>query len=84
MFAALAAGETHITGLLEGADVLATARVMGQLGAAVSQEGPGAWRVHGRGIGALKEPEDILDFENSGTACRLTLGMLATHPITRI
>ena len=77
----LAAGETHITGLLEGADVLATARVMGQLGAVVTRNGPGAWSVYGRGIGALKQPEDILDFENSGTSCRLTMGVLATHPI---
>jgi 3-phosphoshikimate 1-carboxyvinyltransferase len=82
MLGLLAAGETRITGLLEGADVLATARVMGQLGAAVTRDGEGEWRVHGRGIGALKQPEDILDFENSGTSCRLALGMLATHPIT--
>ena len=82
MLGLLAAGETHITGLLEGADVLATARVMGQLGAVVSRDGAGEWRIHGRGIGALGEPGDILDFENSGTSCRLTLGMLATHPIT--
>ena len=81
MFALLTAGETRITGLLEGADVLATARVMRQLGAAVERLGEGTWRVHGRGIGALREPDDILDFENSGTSCRLTLGMLATHPI---
>jgi 3-phosphoshikimate 1-carboxyvinyltransferase len=82
MLGLLAAGETKITGLLEGADVLATARVMGQLGAAVARDGDGTWRIHGRGIGALREPADILDFENSGTSCRLTLGMLATHPIS--
>ncbi len=33
---ALARGETAIDGLLEGADVLATARAMGQFGAGVS------------------------------------------------
>jgi len=81
MLGLLAVGETRIAGLLEGADVLATARVMRQLGAAVEREGSGTWRIHGRGIGAVAEPDDVLDFENSGTSCRLTLGMLATHPL---
>jgi len=34
------------------------------------------------GEGALAEPENLLDLGNSGTAARLLLGMLATHPIT--
>jgi 3-phosphoshikimate 1-carboxyvinyltransferase len=79
---ALAAGETRIEGLLEGEDVLATARIVGQLGAAVERTGPGAWRVAGRGIGGLVEPDDLLDFGNSGTAARLLLGVLAGHPLT--
>jgi len=51
MFAALAIGETHIAGLLEGEDVLRTAAAMRALGAAVTQDGPGQWRVAGRGLG---------------------------------
>jgi 3-phosphoshikimate 1-carboxyvinyltransferase len=77
----LSVGETRISGLLEGADVLATARVCAQLGALVERMGEGAWQVHGRGIGALREPDDILDFENSGTAARLMMGAIAGHPI---
>jgi len=81
MFAALAIGETHIAGLLEGEDVLRTAAAMRALGAAVTQDGPGQWRVAGRGLGLLKEPEDVLDMGNSGTAARLLCGLLAGHDL---
>jgi len=81
MFGALAVGETRITGLLEGEDVLRTAAAMRALGAEVTQDGLGAWRVAGRGIGGLVEPADVLDMGNSGTAARLLCGILASHPI---
>jgi 3-phosphoshikimate 1-carboxyvinyltransferase len=81
MFGALAVGETRIQGLLEGEDVLRTAAAMRALGAEVVQEGPGAWRVAGRGIGGLQEPADVLDMGNSGTAARLLAGILASHPL---
>jgi 3-phosphoshikimate 1-carboxyvinyltransferase len=81
MFAALAIGETRITGLLEGEDVLRTADAMRALGAHITQDGPGAWRANGLGIGGLAEPADVLDMGNSGTAARLLAGILATHPI---
>ena len=81
MFGALAVGETRISGLLEGEDVLRTAAAMRALGAEVTQDGPGAWRVAGRGIGGLTEPADVLDMGNSGTAARLLCGILASHPI---
>src|SRR5687768_5067263 len=68
---ALAAGETRITGLLEGDDVMRTAAAVRALGAHVERTGPGSWRVHGRGIGGLSEPEDVLDLGNSGTGVRL-------------
>jgi 3-phosphoshikimate 1-carboxyvinyltransferase len=81
MFAALAVGETRIAGLLEGEDVLRTARAMRALGAEVIRDGDGMWRVAGRGIGGLVEPADVLDMGNSGTAARLLCGILASHPI---
>ncbi len=81
MFAALAVGETQITGLLEGEDVLRTASAMRALGAEVVREGAGRWRVAGRGVGGLREPEDVLDMGNSGTAARLLCGILATHDL---
>ena len=82
MLGALAIGRTEITGLLEGEDVLATAAALNSLGAQVARVGDGRWTVDGIGVGALAEPEDLLDLGNSGTAARLLLGMLATHPIT--
>jgi 3-phosphoshikimate 1-carboxyvinyltransferase len=79
MFGAMAVGETVITGLLEGEDVLRTAAAMRQLGAEVIQDGK-IWRVAGRGVGGLIEPADVLDMGNSGTAARLLSGILASHP----
>ena len=81
MFGALAAGTTRIEGLLEGEDVLRTAAAMRLLGAEVERLGEGAWRVAGRGVGGLTEPEDVLDMGNSGTAARLICGLLAGHPL---
>jgi len=51
MFGALAIGETRITGLLTGEDVLRTAAAMRALGAEVARDPDGTWRVAGRGIG---------------------------------
>ncbi len=81
MFGALAVGETRITGLLEGEDVLRTAAAMRALGAEVAHDPDGTWRVAGRGIGGLTEPADVLDMGNSGTAARLLCGILASHPL---
>src|SRR5580698_4041243 len=81
MFGALAVGETRITGLLEGEDVLRTAAAMRALGAEVSHDPDGTWRVAGRGIGGLTEPADVLDMGNSGTAARLLCGILASHKL---
>jgi len=79
MFGALAIGQTRISGLLEGEDVLRTAAAMSALGASISRDGAD-WLVSGRGIGGLIEPADVLDMGNSGTAARLLAGILATHP----
>ena len=79
---ALAVGETTISGLLEGDDVIHTGKAMAALGAKVARTGEGAWRVHGVGVGGLSEPSDRLDFGNSGTGCRLIMGAVAGCPIT--
>jgi 3-phosphoshikimate 1-carboxyvinyltransferase len=84
MFGALAVGETVIDGLLEGEDVLRTAAAMRALGAEIERDGAGRWHVWGCGIGALREPEDVLDMGNSGTGARLLLGILAGHPLTAV
>jgi 3-phosphoshikimate 1-carboxyvinyltransferase len=79
---ALAVGESRISGLLEGEDVLNTAKSMRALGAEVERTGPFAWSVRGVGVGGFAEPIGTLDFGNSGTGCRLVMGAVAGCPIT--
>ncbi len=79
---AMAVGETRITGLLEGEDVLDTARAMRAFGAQVTDHGGGAWSVHGVGTGGFAEPDHVIDCGNSGTGVRLIMGAMATSPIT--
>ena len=82
MLGALAVGETRISGLLEGEDVLATAAALGALGAEVNRLGDGLWQVFGRGVSGLSEPADVLDFGNAGTGARLMMGVLAGQQLT--
>lgn len=82
IFGAMAVGETKITGLLEGQDVLDTAKAMQAFGATVTQHGAGAWSVHGVGVGGFQEPADVIDCGNSGTGVRLIMGTMATTPMT--
>src|SRR5215471_596409 len=78
---ALAVGRTRISGLLEGEDVLNTAKAMQALGARVERIGEGAWRVNGVGVGGFAAPKDAIDCGNSGTACRLVMGAVGGCPI---
>jgi 3-phosphoshikimate 1-carboxyvinyltransferase len=79
---ALAVGETKITGLLEGQDVLDTGRAMEAFGAQVINHGGGEWSVHGVGVGGFGEPENVIDCGNSGTGVRLIMGAMATCDMT--
>ena len=78
---ALAVGETRVTGLLEGEDVLATAEAMRAFGAEVTRHGDGEWSVHGMGVGGWAEPDRVVDCGNSGTGVRLIMGAAATTDI---
>jgi 3-phosphoshikimate 1-carboxyvinyltransferase len=82
LLGAMAVGESRITGLLEGADVLATAAALTALGVDIEHGSDGIWRVHGVGVAGLAEPDRQLDLGNSGTGARLLLGLLAGHPFT--
>ena len=82
IFGALTVGETRISGLLEGEDVLNTGKTMRMLGASVERQGEGAWNVHGVGVAGFAQPADVLDLGNSGTGCRLVLGAVAGSPVT--
>ena len=79
---ALAVGETKVTGLLEGQDVLDTAKAMRAFGAEVLRHGEGSWSVFGVGVGGFAEPADVIDCGNSGTGVRLIMGCMATSPLT--
>ncbi len=78
---AMAVGETTIEGLLEGQDVLDTAKAMQAFGAEVTNHGGGRWSVQGVGVGGFAEPENVIDCGNSGTGVRLIMGAMATSPI---
>ncbi len=82
IFGALAVGETTVTGLLEGEDVLCTAEAMRSLGARITKSDLGTWHITGVGVGALSEPSKVLDMGNSGTAARLLMGVVASAPFT--
>lgn len=77
MLGALAVGDTRITGLLEGEDVLCTLAAFRAMG--VLAEGPDGGRLtlHGVGLHGLRAPRGPLDMGNSGTAMRLMAGILA-------
>lgn len=79
---AMAVGETVVTGLLEGDDVLDTAKAMRAFGAEVTRDEDGTWRIHGVGVGGFAEPDQVIDCGNSGTGVRLIMGAMATSPIT--
>ncbi|MBX6424535.1 MAG: 3-phosphoshikimate 1-carboxyvinyltransferase [Variibacter sp.] len=84
IFGALAVGETRVSGLLEGEDVIRTAAAMRALGAGVERLGAGEWRVQGVGVGGFAEPAGPLDFGNAGTGVRLTMGAVAGCPIRAV
>ena len=79
---AMAIGRTEISGLLEGQDVLDTAKAMEAFGAKVTDHGSGQWSVDGVGVGGFQEPETVIDCGNSGTSVRLIMGAMSTHNIT--
>src|SRR4051812_34312667 len=82
MLGALAVGETRVTGLLEGEDVMATAAALRAMGATIAREAAGTWSIHGVGVGGLLQPRAPLDMGNSGTSTRLLMGLVASHPIS--
>lgn len=83
MFGALAAGETRITGLLEGEDVMRTGDAMKAMGAKIEKRG-GEWIIQGVGNGCLLQPEAPLDFGNAGTGSRLTMGLVGTYDMETV
>ena len=69
MLAALAEGESLITGAGDGTDVQATAGIASALGATVERVGGDGlnvdYRIVSPGADGLREPDDVLDCGNS-------------------
>lgn len=80
IFGAMATGVTEVEGLLEGDDVLATARAAEAFGAQVERLGDGHWRITGQG--GFRTPDSVIDCGNAGTGVRLLMGAAAGYPIT--
>ena len=81
IFGAMAEGTTEVTGLLEGADIHATASVMQALGATITKKGEGAYHIEGCGALGLQSPSLDLDCGNAGTGVRLIMGACAGYDI---
>ena len=79
---ALSIGKTKIHGLLEGQDVIDTAKAMSSFGAVVEKHKSGEWTVKGFGVGGFAEPQQVIDCGNSGTGVRLIMGAMSTTDIT--
>ena len=79
---ALSIGKTKIHGLLEGQDVMDTAKAMRSFGALVEKHKSGEWTVDGFGVGGFAEPKKVIDCGNSGTGVRLIMGAMSTSDIT--
>ena len=81
ILSSLAIGESKITGLLKSSDINCTINSMKSLGSSIDFNSLNECFINGIGIGSLKQPNAPLDFGNSGTAARLILGLVSTHPI---
>lgn len=79
IFASQALGHSTVTGLLEGEDVLDTAKILRACGVSIQKQGD-IWHVDGVGVGGLKAPSEALDAGNSGTGVRLLMGLIGSYP----
>ena len=89
ILAALAAGESRVTGAGDGADVRSTAAAMRALGATLDatpdEDGRNVlYRVSSPGTDGLTQPDGVIDCGNSGTSLRLIAGTLAGLPMTAV
>ncbi|MBF0415207.1 MAG: 3-phosphoshikimate 1-carboxyvinyltransferase [Magnetococcales bacterium] len=75
----VAKGQTRVSGLLEGEDVLRTMEAFRAMGVAIQRHAAGDYVIDGVGLDGLAEPDHVLDMGNSGTGMRLLTGLLASQ-----
>jgi len=80
IISSMAVGTTYVKGMLEGEDVLNTAKAMQSLGVPIKRHENGIWEINGVGVGGLSESNNILDMGNSGTGLRLIMGLVSPYP----
>lgn len=80
IFSSLAEGTSHISHFLTGEDCLRTVEAFRLMGVEIEREDDHLI-VHGKGIHHLKEPNEPINFGNSGTTARLMSGVLAGIPL---
>jgi 3-phosphoshikimate 1-carboxyvinyltransferase len=77
MLGAIAEGQTHISGFLDGEDTNATVAAFRELGVRIERPSATEVVVQGVGLRGLRAPERPLDLGNSGTSTRLLAGILS-------
>lgn len=86
LFSAMAEGTSHVSGVLDSADVRSSIGAVRALGAEVNLEkrpdGSLAGDIRGWGGLGPSQPEGVIDCGNSGTTVRLLMGVLAPWDIT--
>lgn len=83
ILAGMAIGQTQITGLLRGEDVLSTLRAMQQLGVPIADDKvTNTITVNGIGTCGFTSPDEPLDLGNAGTGVRLIMGAVAGQPLS--
>lgn len=86
LFSAMAEGTSHVSGVLDSADVRSSIGAVRALGAEVNLEkrpdGSLAGDISGWGGKGPSQPEGAIDCGNSGTTVRLLMGVLAPWDIT--
>src|SRR5471032_2232660 len=78
LIASQAIGTSRIEGLLESEDVICTANALRRMGVTIEKRDD-IWLVNGVGVGGLREPDDVINMGNTGTGCRLLMGLVATQ-----
>jgi 3-phosphoshikimate 1-carboxyvinyltransferase len=78
-FSALAEGDSVIRNFLRAADPISTINAFRAMGVSI-EERSDEIIVHGKGLGGLREPSNVIDCGNSGTTMRLLSGVLSGCP----